>query len=107
MFGGVKGLEAAVEVDDKLEASDPKELFDSYLNTCPVQGSGTIRTEVIATWDALDVVTVIMLVEVMVDARMAWGIYKTNLFLDILMNSYFVFCWIYVLVYNNLHNEIT
>lgn len=46
VFGGVKGLEAAVEADDKLEASDPKELFDSYLNTCPVQGSGTIRTEV-------------------------------------------------------------
>ncbi|XP_067941666.1 putative methyltransferase C9orf114 [Watersipora subatra] len=45
VFGGLKGLEAAVEADDKLEASDPKELFDSYLNTCPGQGSGTIRTE--------------------------------------------------------------
>ena len=47
MFGGVKGLEAALEADDKLDASDPKDLFDSYLNTCPSQGSGTIRTEVI------------------------------------------------------------
>ena len=47
MFGGVKGMEAALEADDKLDASDPKDLFDSYLNTCPNQGSGTIRTEVI------------------------------------------------------------
>lgn len=46
VFGGVKGLEAALEADDKLEVDDPSELFTSYLNTCPVQGSGTIRTEV-------------------------------------------------------------
>ena len=47
VFGGVKGLEAALEADDKLDANDPRELFTNYLNTCPVQGSGTIRTEVI------------------------------------------------------------
>jgi len=45
VFGGVGGLEAALEVDEKLDATDPKELFDLYLNTCPNQGSRTIRSE--------------------------------------------------------------
>ena len=46
VFGGVKGLEAAVEADDNLDIENPSELFQYYLNTCPGQGSGTIRTEV-------------------------------------------------------------
>ena len=46
VFGGLKGLEFALESDDKLSFSDPKEMFSSYLNTCPNQGSNTIRTEV-------------------------------------------------------------
>jgi len=47
VLGGVKGLEWAVENDDQLkgEVSDPSKLFDIYLNTCPNQGSRTIRTE--------------------------------------------------------------
>jgi len=45
VFGGVAGLEAALEADEKLKADDPSELFDFYLNTCPSQGSRTIRTE--------------------------------------------------------------
>ncbi len=45
VFGGVKGLEAAVKVDPELDIEDPQPLFDLYLNTCPVQGSRTIRTE--------------------------------------------------------------
>ena len=45
VFGGVGGLEAAVEADPDLEASNPGELFQSYLNVCPEQGSRTIRTE--------------------------------------------------------------
>ena len=45
VFGGVRGLEAALEVDEKLEGDDPEPLFDRYLNTCPQQGSRTIRTE--------------------------------------------------------------
>jgi len=45
VFGGVAGLEAALEADDKLDATDPSELFDLYLNVCPDQGSRTIRTE--------------------------------------------------------------
>ncbi len=43
VLGGVKGLEAALEADNKLEGSDPEPLFDLYLNTCPDQGSRTIR----------------------------------------------------------------
>ena len=46
MFGGLEGLEAGVDVDPNLEVTDPSVLFDFYLNTCPSQGSRTIRTEV-------------------------------------------------------------
>lgn len=45
VFGGVKGLEAALEADTELDVKDPQPLFDLYLNTCPNQGSRTIRTE--------------------------------------------------------------
>jgi len=46
VFGGVHGLEAALEGDEQFEdIDDPKLLFDHYLNTCPTQGSRTIRTE--------------------------------------------------------------
>jgi len=45
VFGGVGGLEAALEADPNLKISDPKELFDHYVNVCPNQGSRTIRTE--------------------------------------------------------------
>ena len=46
MFGGVKGLEASLEADENLNVEDPSLLFQHYLNTCPNQGSRTIRTEV-------------------------------------------------------------
>lgn len=39
-------MEAGVDVDPNLEVTDPSVLFDFYLNTCPGQGSRTIRTEV-------------------------------------------------------------
>lgn len=45
MFGGLQGLEAALENDPTLNADDPELLFDYYLNTLPNQGSKTIRTE--------------------------------------------------------------
>lgn len=56
VFGGVHGLERSVRGDHKLEelgiesqavngASNVGDLFDFYLNTCPQQGSRTIRTE--------------------------------------------------------------
>ncbi|XP_028827201.1 putative methyltransferase C9orf114 homolog [Denticeps clupeoides] len=45
VFGGLAGLEASVEADTQLDVSDPSLLFDLYLNTCPGQGSRTIRTE--------------------------------------------------------------
>lgn len=45
LFGGLQGLEAALENDDALNLDDPSLLFDHYLNTLPAQGSRTIRTE--------------------------------------------------------------
>lgn len=46
VFGGLQGLEASVDTDQNLDVTDPSVLFDLYLNTCPGQGSRTIRTEV-------------------------------------------------------------
>ena len=46
MFGGLKGLEYSLECDENLQVDDVRLLFDHYLNTCPGQGSRTIRTEV-------------------------------------------------------------
>lgn len=45
VFGGLSGLEAALEGDPSLDVDDPSLIFDKYLNTCPQQGSRTIRTE--------------------------------------------------------------
>ncbi|XP_050220272.1 uncharacterized protein LOC126670561 [Mercurialis annua] len=44
-FGGLAGLEECIEEDSKLKGTNVREVFDSYLNTCPHQGSRTIRTE--------------------------------------------------------------
>ncbi|XP_033206389.1 28S rRNA (uridine-N(3))-methyltransferase [Bombus vancouverensis nearcticus] len=45
IFGGLCGLEAAVDSDPNLNVDDASLVFDQYLNTCPQQGSRTIRTE--------------------------------------------------------------
>ncbi|KAL9603583.1 MAG: hypothetical protein Q9219_001086 [cf. Caloplaca sp. 3 TL-2023] len=48
VFGGVAGLEVAVQADDELQQlglKEPQELFDYWVNICPGQGSKTIRTE--------------------------------------------------------------
>jgi len=45
VFGGLTGLEGAVDADPNLNIDDPSLVFHKYLNTCPEQGSGTIRTE--------------------------------------------------------------
>lgn len=45
VFGGLEGLEAAVEADESIRESDPAQLFKHYLNSVPDQGSRTIRTE--------------------------------------------------------------
>ncbi|KAL8931850.1 MAG: hypothetical protein Q9216_007049 [Gyalolechia sp. 2 TL-2023] len=48
VFGGVAGLEVAVEADEELQkmgVNEPKELFDYWVNLCPGQGSRTVRTE--------------------------------------------------------------
>lgn len=42
---GVDGLEAAIESDHSILEKDPKKYFHKYLNTCPNQGTRTIRTE--------------------------------------------------------------
>ncbi|XP_043696945.1 putative methyltransferase C9orf114 [Telopea speciosissima] len=44
-FGGLAGLEESIEEDSKLMGKDVHQVFHSYLNTCPHQGSRTIRTE--------------------------------------------------------------
>ena len=47
-FGGLAGLEVAVEADDQLKdigVTRPGEVFDFWVNICPGQGSRTIRTE--------------------------------------------------------------
>jgi predicted SPOUT superfamily RNA methylase MTH1 len=48
IFGGLSGLEVAVEKDPKinLTADDASELFDAWINVVEGQGSRTIRTEV-------------------------------------------------------------
>lgn len=46
VFGGLQGLEASLEADESLEEDDPSLLFQHYINSCPTQGSRTIRTEV-------------------------------------------------------------
>ncbi|XP_077478940.1 putative methyltransferase C9orf114 homolog [Stigmatopora argus] len=45
VFGGLQGLESSLDADQKLNVTCPSFLFDHYLNTCPAQGSRTIRTE--------------------------------------------------------------
>lgn len=44
-FGGLAGLEETIEEDKALKGKNPHDVFDSYLNICPLQGSRTIRTE--------------------------------------------------------------
>lgn len=46
VFGGVKGLEHSASCDKDLKnCNEVSKLFDYYINTCPNQGSTTIRTE--------------------------------------------------------------
>lgn len=47
LFGGVAGIEECVDADEstKIPGSAASKLFDLWLNTCPFQGSRTIRTE--------------------------------------------------------------
>lgn len=44
-FGGLAGLEESIREDNNYKGKDPREVFNLYLNTCPHQGSRTIRTE--------------------------------------------------------------
>lgn len=44
-FGGLAGLEESIEEDANLKGKNAQDVFNLYLNTCPHQGSRTIRTE--------------------------------------------------------------
>lgn len=44
-FGGPLGLEHCQRATETGDGSNVSQLFDVYLNTCPKQGSRTIRTE--------------------------------------------------------------
>lgn len=44
-FGGLSGLEACLAADQATAGREPLDVFNMYLNTCPDQGSRTIRTE--------------------------------------------------------------
>ncbi|KAI3695040.1 hypothetical protein L1987_78028 [Smallanthus sonchifolius] len=44
-FGGVAGLEECFDLDKNLKGKKPRDVFSTYLNICPHQGSRTIRTE--------------------------------------------------------------
>ncbi|KAL5222480.1 hypothetical protein ABZP36_027193 [Zizania latifolia] len=44
-FGGLAGLEESIEEDRNLKGKGVNDIFTAYLNTCPSQGSRTIRTE--------------------------------------------------------------
>ncbi|PPJ57454.1 hypothetical protein CBER1_04393 [Cercospora berteroae] len=55
VFGGVSGLEAALKADHELQSAgvrQAEEVFDSWINLVPNQGSRTIRTEE-AVWVGL------------------------------------------------------
>ncbi|CAK1545859.1 unnamed protein product [Leptosia nina] len=45
VFGGLHGIEAALESDELLQVDDASLLFNHYVNVLPNQGSRTIRTE--------------------------------------------------------------
>lgn len=44
-FGGLDGIERFYSADQGWAKRSPEDTFDMYLNTCPNQGSRTIRTE--------------------------------------------------------------
>ena len=44
-FGGPEGLEDCLAHDKRFTKQTTTDVFDLYLNTCPGQGSRTIRTE--------------------------------------------------------------
>ncbi|XP_059056665.1 putative methyltransferase C9orf114 [Achroia grisella] len=45
VFGGLHGIEAALESDEQLQVDEAHLLFNHYINVLPNQGSRTIRTE--------------------------------------------------------------
>lgn len=45
VFGGLQGLESALDADEEINETDPEKIFPIYVNALPGQGSRIIRTE--------------------------------------------------------------
>lgn len=45
MFGGLEGLEAAVDADETISEKNPADVFSNYINALVDQGCRVIRTE--------------------------------------------------------------
>uniref|UniRef100_A0AC35UD16 Methyltransferase C9orf114 n=1 Tax=Rhabditophanes sp. KR3021 TaxID=114890 RepID=A0AC35UD16_9BILA len=45
VYGGLSGLETALNSDDNLTSKDPNQLFDNVVECLPVNGSNSLRTE--------------------------------------------------------------
>uniref|UniRef100_A0AC35GIE5 Phosphatidylserine decarboxylase n=1 Tax=Panagrolaimus sp. PS1159 TaxID=55785 RepID=A0AC35GIE5_9BILA len=45
VFGGLQGLESALDADEEINETDPSKVFPIYVNSLPGQGSRIIRTE--------------------------------------------------------------
>lgn len=45
VFGGLAGLESAIEADQSISEKNPMDFFSNYINCLPDQGSRIIRTE--------------------------------------------------------------
>ena len=45
VFGGLQGLESALDADEQIHETDPAKIFPIYVNSLPGQGSRIIRTE--------------------------------------------------------------
>jgi hypothetical protein len=46
IFGGVNGLQAAIESDEKFKSNNAEELFDYYIDRQANIGSRSVRSEV-------------------------------------------------------------
>lgn len=55
VYGGLQGIEAALDYDEKLDADDASLLFDRYLNVVPNQGK-SMATAVASTRPMLNAI---------------------------------------------------
>ena len=92
VFGGLSGLEAALEADQSADELDPRNFFHHYINTCPIQGTRTIRTEV-------NLAKLYLLWPSCPNISAHWGTYNfcwcvaKNMDINFLNQIRFLFCW--------------